>query len=112
MKQKANGTKRARITAHGFEQVDGVHFDSTSTSAPVTNEVTIRVILILAVMAEFDMQLIDVRGAFLNRRFQSGEKVYYTTGCNGIYRIDEEQSIFLSVLQMDPRRTWVLVIMG
>jgi hypothetical protein len=82
-------------------------------SAPVANEVTIRVILILAVMAEFDMQLIDVRGAFLNRRFQNGEKVYYTTGCNGIYyRINKEQSIFLSVLQMDPRRTWVLVIMG
>eukprot|EP00957_Ditylum_brightwellii_P123174 9391202-Ditylum_brightwellii.AAC.1 len=40
MKPKANGTKRARLNARGFKQVDGLHYDSQDLSAPVVNNMT------------------------------------------------------------------------
>jgi hypothetical protein len=36
MKKKPNRSYRARINARGFEQLDGLHYDSLSTSSPVT----------------------------------------------------------------------------
>ena len=47
MKKKANGQFRARITARGFLQEDGIHYFSHSTSAPVANELTIKTVLTL-----------------------------------------------------------------
>jgi predicted RNA-binding protein with PUA-like domain len=38
--KKAEGTYRARLTARGYEQTDGLHFDSSDTSAPVVNGIT------------------------------------------------------------------------
>eukprot|EP00957_Ditylum_brightwellii_P002720 209034-Ditylum_brightwellii.AAC.1 len=35
MKPKANGTKHARLNASGFEQIDGLHYDSQDLLAPV-----------------------------------------------------------------------------
>ena len=40
MKKKANGTYCARVNARGYEQVEGLHYDSSSTAAPVTNDTT------------------------------------------------------------------------
>jgi hypothetical protein len=45
MKKKANGKYRARITARGFLQEDGVHYFSHSTAAPGANELTIKIAL-------------------------------------------------------------------
>ena len=42
MKKKASGKFRARLNARGFEQVDGIHCDKNTKSAPDTNEITIR----------------------------------------------------------------------
>jgi hypothetical protein len=47
MKKKSNGVFRARLTARGFEQVDGIHFDSSEIAAPVVSEITIHVVMIL-----------------------------------------------------------------
>eukprot|EP00957_Ditylum_brightwellii_P159705 12155788-Ditylum_brightwellii.AAC.1 len=33
-KLKSNGTNRARINGRVYEQIDGVHYDSTSIHAP------------------------------------------------------------------------------
>ena len=49
-KQKSNGTLRGRLNARGFKQVDGEHYDSASIHAPVTNDITIRVVLTIRVM--------------------------------------------------------------
>jgi hypothetical protein len=38
MKKKASGMFRARINAQGFEQREGLHYDGSSISAPVSNE--------------------------------------------------------------------------
>jgi hypothetical protein len=53
MKKKANGDFRARITAQDFLQVEGVHYRSDATAAPVTNETTIKIILNMLTLAEW-----------------------------------------------------------
>jgi len=68
MKKKANGTYRARINGLGYEQVEGVHYDKTSVAAPVTNEVTIRITLVLMIMAGWVGEILDVKGALLHGR--------------------------------------------
>jgi hypothetical protein len=76
MKKKASGKFRARINARGYEQVDGIHYDDTTKSAPVTNDITIRIIFVLMVLASWAGHLVDIRGAFLNGRFGTEEKLY------------------------------------
>ena len=76
MKKKANGTYRARINARGYEQVDGLHYDSHDISAPVTNDVTIRIVLTLMIMATWIGEILDVEGAFLHGDFDTGKNVY------------------------------------
>ena len=75
-KKKPNGTYRARLNARGYEQVDGVHFDSSSIAAPVTNDITIRIVLILMLMASWYGELLDVNGAFLMGLFENGERIH------------------------------------
>ena len=76
MKQKANGTKRARVNARGFEQKPGVHFDAASISSPVVNEASIFLILIITCVACMATDVNDVKGAFLNVDFSRGERLY------------------------------------
>eukprot|EP00979_Chaetoceros_neogracilis_P016407 scaffold7985_cov123-Chaetoceros_neogracile.AAC.1 len=77
MKKKANGTYRARLNARGYEQVEGLHYDAANIAAPVTNEMSIRIVMVLALMAAWTAQIIDVKGAFLHGEFDENfEKVY------------------------------------
>ena len=74
MKKKSNGTLRRRLNARGFKQVEGQHYDSTTISLPVTNAATIRIVLVLMVMANMMAHIVDVKGAFymenlMGRRF-------------------------------------------
>jgi hypothetical protein len=74
MKERADGTCRARLTARGYEQIDGLHFDSSDTSVPEVNDTTIRIVFVLMIMAGWTAMLLDVRGAFINGRFKDDEK--------------------------------------
>jgi Reverse transcriptase (RNA-dependent DNA polymerase) len=76
MKKKPNGNYRARINARGFKQLDGLHYNSSATSSPVTNDTTIRIIFTLAMLAGWKGYVIDVKGAFLNARFDKGEELF------------------------------------
>jgi Reverse transcriptase (RNA-dependent DNA polymerase) len=76
MKKKPNGSYRARINAQGFKQLDGLHYNSSATSSPVTNNTTIRVIFTLAMLAGWKGYGIDVKGAILNGRFDKGEELF------------------------------------
>jgi Reverse transcriptase (RNA-dependent DNA polymerase) len=76
MKKKLNESYRARINARRFEQLDGLHYNSSATSSPVTNNTTIRVIFTLAMLAGWKGYVIDVKGAFLNGRFDKGEELF------------------------------------
>ena len=74
--RKSNGVRRARLNMRGFEQEEGVHFDPSSTAAPVTNDVSIRMTFRIALMAGWIGYIIDVKGAFLHGEFENGEQIY------------------------------------
>jgi hypothetical protein len=76
MKTKANGLYQARVTARGFEQIDGEHFDAVDKAAPVVNDITIRLVLTLIVMAGFWAEIVDVKGAFLTAQFEPEYRMY------------------------------------
>ena len=76
MKKKASGAYRARMNMRGFEQKEGEHYDGSSISSPVTNDVSIRVALVLMLMANWVAQVVDVKGAFLHGEFENDEKIY------------------------------------
>ncbi len=69
MKKKSNGTLRGRINGREFKQVEGQHYDGTTISLLVTNAATIRIVLILMVMAKMIAHVVDVKGAFLHGDF-------------------------------------------
>ena len=48
LKKKSNGVRRGRLTARGFKQVDGVDYDSASIHAPVTNAISVCLVLTLS----------------------------------------------------------------
>lgn len=77
MKKKTNGKFRARLNAHGFKQVQGMHYIPESISAPVTNPNTIRIAMTLwAMNAKWIAVVLDVEGAFLQGKFKDGEELY------------------------------------
>jgi len=51
MKKKSNGTLRGQMNTRGFKQVKGQHYNGTPISSPVTNSATIRIVLMLMIMA-------------------------------------------------------------
>jgi len=77
MKKKANGTFRARLNARGFEQVEGVHYHKSNIASPVTNDMSIRIIMVLALMAGWIAKIVDVKGAFLHGEFEQDDEPIY-----------------------------------
>jgi Reverse transcriptase (RNA-dependent DNA polymerase) len=65
MKKKANRKYRARINACGFKQKDGLHYNSTNTSSPITNDTTIRIMFTILIQMGWKAYVIDVKGASL-----------------------------------------------
>jgi len=76
MKKKANGTFRARLNARGYEQVEGEHYDGYNIAAPVTSDVTIRIVMTLMLMAGWAEEVLDIQGAFLHGLFEDNEDLY------------------------------------
>ena len=74
--KKSNGTFCARLNARGYKQVDGEHYDSTSIHALVVNDTTVRIIMVLGIMAHWMSHLVDVQGAFLNGNLESNEQMF------------------------------------
>ena len=61
---KKNGVYRARLVALGYSQVPGVDF--TDNYAPVVNDVTMRIIIVLYVILDWYAEGIDIETAFLH----------------------------------------------
>jgi hypothetical protein len=72
----SNGTLRGRINARGLKQAEGQNYDGMTISSPVTNSATIRIMLVLMVMANMIMHVEGMKGAFLHREFEHGEKIH------------------------------------
>ena len=76
MKKKANGVYRARLAARGFKQCAGVSYNPRNIMSPVVHEITVRIMLVLMIMALWHAEIIDVKGAFLKTSFDPKHKVY------------------------------------
>jgi hypothetical protein len=77
-KEKGAGNLHGRLNACGFKQVEGVHYDRSSTHAPVTYAGTIPIVLILLLMADWQGWImdVDVKGTFLHGKFKDGKVIY------------------------------------
>jgi hypothetical protein len=64
------------MNAREFKQVKGLHYDGMTTSSPVTNSATIRIVLTLMNMASMIAHVVDVKGAFLHGEFEDGEIIH------------------------------------
>jgi hypothetical protein len=75
---KKNSTEKlcGCLNAGGFKQVEGVHYNGTSTHAPVTNVGTIQILLILMIMANWQGEIVDMKGMFLHEEFEDSELIY------------------------------------
>ena len=77
MKPKADGTKRARLTAKGCSQIPGQHYDADNISSPVTNTFSIRIAFTIMLLCGFIGWVVDVNGAFLLGEFKKGDPEIY-----------------------------------
>jgi hypothetical protein len=77
-KHKANGSRRGRLNARVYEQLEKEHFMADSVSSPVTNPATIRILILLLCMnPAWICKVEDVEGAFfLQGTFENGEVIY------------------------------------
>ncbi len=66
MKKKSNGTLHGRINIRGFKQVEGQHYNALGISAPVTNGMTIKLVLTLMLASGGIAHVVDVKGAFVH----------------------------------------------
>jgi hypothetical protein len=65
---------KARLVAQGFPQVEGV--DYFVTFAPVAKMSALRTILAIAARNDWDINVFDFHGAFLNGEFDDEEEIY------------------------------------
>ena len=63
-KKKSTGSRCGRLNAHGFKKKSGVYFKKDSISPPVTNKVTIRVVIVIMIVIQLLSGALDVKGAF------------------------------------------------
>jgi hypothetical protein len=71
-KEKRNGVFHARLVAKGYDQIARVDFQYNF--APVTNEITLRIALILWVLQGLYAEAADVQTAFLHGNLD--EEIY------------------------------------
>ena len=68
-KIKNNGTYRSRLVALGYSQVPGL--DYTENFAPVVNDVTFRLALVIGLIKKWKMKNLDVETAFLEGKLEN-----------------------------------------
>ena len=77
MKKKSSGVHRARLNARGYEKADGFNYDRANIASPVTNDISIKIVLVLAIMAAWTTNILDVKGALLHGEFTENEEPIY-----------------------------------
>ena len=62
-KKKRNGVYRARLVGLGYSQIPGV--DHKDNFSPVVTDTTFRCVLVIALLNEWNMEVVDIETAFL-----------------------------------------------
>ena len=75
-KKKSNEKLRGGLNARGFQQVQGKHYDPSSIAAPVANDTMIHIVMVLMILAGWIGWVVDIKGAFMKGKFESGEEIY------------------------------------
>jgi hypothetical protein len=75
-KKKSTGKLTGHHNAHRLKQFEGVHYNRSSTHAPVTNAGTTRILLMLMLMSDWHGWIMDVKGAFLHGEFEDSKVIY------------------------------------
>src|SRR6056300_1517619 len=96
-KVKRNGIFRARLVACGYSQIPGV--DYTEHFAPVINDITWRILLVVMIIWKLDAWLIDIETAFLHGEFEDGEKVFMNIPV-GLNEVENEIDMKLNCLEL------------
>ena len=86
-KRKRDGRYRARLCGLGYTQVAGVDFNANF--APVVNDVTFRLLLVIKMMNNWNAELIDIETAFLHGEMEELIFMDLPEGLNVIEGIDE-----------------------
>ena len=80
---KRSGLFKVRLVACGYSQIPGVDF--TESYAPVINDVSWRILLIIKILMKYEATIVDVETAFLFGDLE--EEVYMT--CKEVHDDDE-----------------------
>eukprot|EP00940_MAST-03C_sp_MAST-3C-sp2_P003302 g3302.t1 len=60
--------RKSRLVAQGFSQIPGVDFDPAQVFSPVIGTTSLRMLLALATIWDFELHVVDVKGAYLNAK--------------------------------------------
>ena len=77
MKKKENVTYRTRLNVRVFQKVELVHYDAADIALPVTNDMSIRILMVLALITGWISKIVDIKGAFLHGGFDEGTEPVY-----------------------------------
>jgi hypothetical protein len=89
-KQKADGRYRARLVTKGFMQIQSIDYDETFS--PVARFESLRLILALAVLEDWEIHQMDVKSAFLNGLL---EEEIYMEQPEGFITLGQESKVCL-----------------
>ena len=95
-KRKRDGRFRARLCGLGYTQIAGIDF--TANHAPVVNDVSFRIMLVLKLMMRWSTAMIDVSVAFLNGEMEELIFMELPEGLdmmNGADQDDEDDCVIL-----------------
>jgi hypothetical protein len=92
-KVKSNGVYRARLVALGYSQVPGI--DYTDNFAPVVNDATLRILLLIYLQQNYYSEVIDVETAFLYGILEEEIYMKCPEGLQYVIKVDEEMCLKL-----------------
>jgi hypothetical protein len=90
-KEKKDGTHRSRLVGLGYSQIPGV--DYSENYAPVVNDVTYRLLLLILLIYKYNSRVIDVETAFLYGNLEENIYMKIPKGYHEVIGDDEEGDV-------------------